>query len=186
MMKVLFVYGYGGSPQSTMCQLFRKHLPSDQFEIVSVVYPQHDCAQAVPFLEQVIEQEHIDIILGTSLGGFITLCLNTHLPKLVVNPCMSPLAELPRLTPRPDHPDDVQPSPELIATYEPFERALFAKNHLDEPITGFFAEGDELLGTKYVENFATQFGTVHMIPGSHFGNKAGVKAVVQTMLSSLT
>ena len=46
-----------------MCQLFRKHLPSDLFEIVSVVYPQHDCAQAVPFLEQVIEQYHPDRIV---------------------------------------------------------------------------------------------------------------------------
>ena len=164
-----------------MCQMFRKYLPSDQFEIVSVVYPQQDCAQAVPFLEQVIEQEHIDMVLGTSLGGFITLCLNTRVPKLVVNPCMRPLEELPKLTPRPDHPDDVQPSPELIATYEPFERELFAKSHLNEPITGFFAEGDELLGTKYVENFAAQFGPVHMIPGSHFGNKTGVQAVVKAI-----
>ena len=181
MKKILFVYGYGGSPQSTMCQMFRKYLPSDQFEIVSFVYPQHDCAQAVTFLEQIIEQEHIDMVLGTSLGGFITLCLNTRVPKLVVNPCMRPLEELPKLTPRPDHPDDVQPSPELIATYEPFERKLFAKSHLDEPITGFFAEGDELLGTKYVENFDAQFGPAIMIPGSHFGNEDGVNAVVDAI-----
>ena len=181
MKKVLFVYGYGGSPQSTMCQLFRKYLPSDRFEIVSFVYPQHDCSQAISFLEKKIEEEHIDMILGTSLGGFITLCLNTDKPKIVVNPCMRPADELPKLTPRPDHPDDVQPSPELIATYEPFEHQLFAKNHIGERIVGFFAEDDELLGTQYVDNFAAQFGSVHMIPGSHFGNIQGVRAVVDAL-----
>ncbi len=178
MKRVLFVYGYGGSPQSTMCQLFREFFPADGFEVVSFVYPQHDCAQAVAFLEQVIEREHIDLIVGTSLGGFIALCLNTPVPKFVVNPCMRPTVELPLLTPRPDHPDDVQPSLELVATYAPFERQLFAVSHLDEPIIGFFAEGDELLGTKYVENFAARFGPAHMIPGSHFGNRPGVRAVV--------
>ena len=181
MKKVLFVYGYGGSPQSTMCQLFRKYLPKNDYEIVSFVYPQHDCAQAVEFLEHKIEREDIDLVLGTSLGGFITLALNTKVPKYVVNPCMRPTVELPKLTPRPDHPDDVQPSPELIATYEPFENQLFAKSHKEEPITGFFAENDELVGTRYVEEFAIKFGRTVMIPGSHFGNKAGVQAVVEAI-----
>lgn len=181
MKKVLFVYGYGGSPESTMCQLFRKFLPRDRFEVVSYVYPQHDCAQAVAFLDKVVASEGIDLVIGTSLGGFITLALETRVPKVVVNPCMKPTVELPLLTPRPDHPDDVQPSPELVATYAPFEQCLFATSHLDEPITGFFAEGDELLGTKYVENFAAQFGPVRMIPGSHFGNRPGVRAIVDAL-----
>lgn len=183
MKKVLFVYGYGGSPQSPMCQLFRKYLPSDRFELVSFVYPQRDCAQAVAFLEQKIEQEGIDMVLGTSLGGFITLCLNTNVQKVVVNPCMRPTEVLPNLTPRPDHPDDEQPSPELIATYEPFESQLFATGHLNESIIGFFGEDDELLGTQYVENFAVQFGPASMIPGSHFGTKQGVRAVVEALAS---
>lgn len=182
MKKVLFVYGYGGSPQSTMCQMFRKFLPKDRFEVVSFVYPQHDCAQAVKYLEQVIEQEHVDMVIGTSLGGFITLVLNTDVPKVVVNPCMRPVEVLPHLTPRPDHPDDVQPSPELVATYEPFERQLFAESHLGEPIIGFFAENDELLGMQYFDNFIAQFGPAHIIPGSHFGNNPGVRAVAEFLV----
>lgn len=183
MKKILFVYGYGGSPQSTMCRLFKELLPGDRFEVVSFVYPQHDCAQAVAFLDRVVVREGVDMVVGTSLGGFITLALESRVAKVVVNPCMRPTVELPKLTPRPDHPDDVLPSPELVATYAPFEQRLYAASHFDESIRGFFAVADELLGTRYVDEFAAQFGPVAMIPGPHYGNKPGVRAVVAALIN---
>lgn len=181
--RILFVYGYGGSPASTMCTMLRKYLPKERFDVVSYVYPQHDCALAVTFLQDILASEPFDMVVGTSLGAFITLCLDTKLPKVVVNPCMRPLDELPRLTPRPDHPDDVQPSPELVATYQPFEERLFATNHLGEPIVGFFADHDELMGFTYFDVFKEQFGEAHIIPGPHFGNNPGLRQVAAYIAS---
>ena len=175
--RVLFVYGYGGSPASPMCGLLRDLLPADRFEVVSYTYPQEDCAKAVAFLNAKLASEPFDLVVGTSLGAFVTLCLDTDRPRFVVNPCLSALTELPKLTPRPDHPDDVQPSPEMVETYRPFEERLLAANHESEDITGFFAENDELFGSKYLEPFKERFGAVVRIPGTHHGNRPGMRQV---------
>ena len=179
MKRVLFVYGYGGSPESNSRRILRELLPNDKYEVFCPVYPQHDCAQAVEALTQVVRNECIDIVVGTSLGAFIALCLPVDKPKIAINPCMRPTVELPLLRPLPWQTEADMPSPELLATYAPFEQQLFASSHRGEDITGVFSEEDELLGTKYVECFDEQFGTVNLVPGGHHGNHAAVTKVAE-------
>ncbi|MBR6980024.1 MAG: hypothetical protein IKH88_09350 [Prevotella sp.] len=99
--RILFIYGFGGSPDSTFCRLIREALPEDEYDVLCPEYPQEDVEKSISLLEDFIKQEHCDLVMGTSLGGFFTLCLSTSLPRVVINPCMKPSVELPKLKTRP-------------------------------------------------------------------------------------
>lgn len=186
MKKILFIYGYGGSPQSKFRQLISEQLPQVQFEMLCVEYPQQDCAAALTTLMNVIEREHIDLVMGTSLGGFIALSLPTVLPKIVLNPCMLPTVELPKLEPRPGHPEDVRPSAEMVETYRPYEAHIFDPTYnQSRRVIGLFGEDDELLGTQYMQPFAKCYGEACTMPGGHHGNAQAVPTIVRTVLATM-
>ena len=78
---VLYVYGYGGSHLSSSVDKLRRELPEDKFKVMCWDYPQRDCKAAVRFLEHKIKKHHIDIVVGSSLGAFITMCLKGEVPE---------------------------------------------------------------------------------------------------------
>ncbi len=182
MEKILFIYGYGGNTTSVLCELLRENLKSE-YDVRCYEYPQKDCARAKEYLEQIVKDEDIDIIVGASLGGFVTLALEIDKPKVVINPCMRPSVELPLLKPRPDHPDDVAPSAEMIATYAPYEDAVNAgKQHEHKnPVIGLFGQNDELFGTKYFKPFLDAYGDARLIPGTHHDNKKAIPTIVSVI-----
>lgn len=181
MTKILFIYGYGGSPESSFCTLLREALPADEYEVLCPMYPQQDCAEAHTVLMKFIAENGVDLVVGTSLGGFVALTMETQLPTIVLNPCMLPSVELPLLQPRPDHPEDQQPSAEMIAMYRPYEVRAFQRSVSGRRVMGLFAENDELLGTKYKTQFAECYGMVRDMPGGHHGNREAVPAIVDAI-----
>lgn len=184
MKNILFIYGYGGSPHSRFCTLIREALSTDEYNVLCPQYPQEDCCQANDFLHKYIDENNIDLVIGTSLGGFIALILDTRVPTIVLNPCMVPSVELPKLEPRPDHPDDVRPSAEMIATYKPFEPLAFNKEAIKRRlIVGVFAENDELLEMKYKDEFIDCYDRVRYMPGGHHGNKEAIPSIVSVVQS---
>ncbi|MBO4698418.1 hypothetical protein J5690_02250 [bacterium] len=44
-----------------------------------------------------IKTNRIKYIIGHSLGGFYALCINADVKKIVINPCLKPHIELPKL-----------------------------------------------------------------------------------------
>lgn len=54
MIRILYVYGYGGSRLSSSVEKLRRHLPEDRFEVFCYEYPQRDCWMALQFLKQKI------------------------------------------------------------------------------------------------------------------------------------
>lgn len=192
--RVLFIYGYGGGTDSTFCRLLRESLPAKHYDVRCYIYSQEDCAAAVAELESIIRREEIELVVGTSLGGFLTLCLNYRLgvKRLVINPCMRPSVELPKLQPRPDHPEDKAPAPAMVATYAAYEEVVNTPGkHERENVYGAFAENDELLGTRYVnsfrhayiprDSFSAPAPVVTMIPGGHHGNPEAIPALVKLL-----
>ena len=158
---VLYVYGYGGSHLSSSVDKLRRELPEDKFTVMCRDYPQRDCKAAVRFLEHKIKKHHIDIVVGSSLGAFITMCLKEKCQKIIINPCLVPTVELPKLKPLPGKP---VPSPQLIASYGPYESRVF--DNLPEGSHCFMAEHDELLGSTYRSQMEVHM-PVTTIPGGH-------------------
>ena len=184
--RILFIYGFGGSPESTFCHLIREALPEDEYDVLCPEYPQEDVEKSISFLEDYIEQEHCDLVIGTSLGGFFTLCLSTSLPRVVLNPCMKPSVELPKLKPRPDHPDDKLANKVMIDACRKHEDEvnLRLKNRSFKNI-GLFAENDELLGTKYKKEFKAYYDDARSMPGGHHGNKEAIPVICQAIKDAL-
>lgn len=161
MKKILYVYGYGGSHRSSSPQKLRKILSTEEFLVLCIDYPQEDCAKALEFLQQYVADEQIDAVMGSSLGAFLALCLDIEVPKIIVNPCLVPTVELPKLQPLPGKP---RPSAAMVQSYASFEKQAF--DHVSPLTTCFMAEDDELLGTQYRPAMQAHMPLVG-IPGGH-------------------
>lgn len=182
MKKILFVYGYGGSPESTFCRLIREALPTEEYRVFCPEYPQEDIDATRRFLTGFIEQEGIDLVIGTSLGGFITLSLDITIPRIVINPCMEPNQELRQLKPRDGHPEDKNASEEMLSGYGKYENGVKKGAYNRSPrIIGLFAENDELFGTKYKKSFKAYYDNALSLPGGHHGNPDAIPTICQAI-----
>lgn len=184
MKKLLYIHGYrsssarlqgkNGSPEGSSCRLFRKYMPQDEWQVIGMNYNQDDCAVALKQIRETIEREGINLVVGSSLGGFLTL-LTTGIERIVINPCYLPSVELPKLG---THNGLPAPSKEMIATYAAFEPQL--KTFSDEErylITGYFADDDELFGDDYTDMFVHDVRGFYGIPGGHHVCEEAVKII---------
>lgn len=174
MKKLLYIHGYNGSPEGRSCQLFRKYMPQDEWQVIGMDYDQEDCAKALKQIRETIDREQIDLVVGSSLGGFLTL-LTTGFERIVINPCYSPSTELPKLGPHNRLPDS---SKNMVATYAAFEPQLKSfSNEERSLITAYFAEKDELLGDTYQDEYIEDIGTFYEIPGGHHVSEEAVQKI---------
>lgn len=176
MKKVLYVYGYGGSHLSRSVEKLKRTLPEDKFEVMCWDYPQRDCKAAVRFLEQKIKKHHIDVVVGSSLGAFVAMCLNVKCQKIIVNPCLVPSVELPKLPLLPGKP---VPASQLVSSYAPFEENIF--DHLPEGSHCFMAENDELFGNTYRPQMEAHL-PVTTIPGGHRLSDEALPIIKEVMM----
>lgn len=170
MKKILYVHGYNGMPEGHSCNLLKAVLP-EGYSIEGIDYNQDDCAIARKQILEYIKTHDIDLVIGSSLGGFITLTL-TGVRRFVINPCCLPSVELPKI--------DV--SQKLIDTYKPFEPLLdHASNEDRNLVRGFFADHDELLGDRYIEFFIQRFGHLERITSGHHLSGKGAKVIAGSL-----
>ena len=137
-------------------------------------YDQGNCAIALKQIRETVEREGIDMVVGSSLGGFLTL-LTMGIRRIVINPCYSPSQVLPKLEPHNGLP---APSAEMIATYAECEPMLKAFPEEERQlVTAYFAEEDELLGDTYQKAFLEEITGFQIIPGGHHVSEDAVKQI---------
>lgn len=85
MTNVLYIYGYGSSPESRTC-LALKEIPNAN--VISVHYDQTDPEVAVSRLVDAVRERNIDLVIGSSLGGWLAMhvCARTGKPCILINP----------------------------------------------------------------------------------------------------
>ena len=153
---ILYVHGYNGDPYGSSFQSLKEAI-GEEFELFSVDYDANDPVGAVECIKSTIEKYEIDLVIGASLGGFLTMQL-AGVSRIVVNPCWNPVVELPKIG--------------YEGPLDGYERLL---NELNEHksayektlCSGCFAAGDELLGTRYMAEFGEHFDGVYSISGGH-------------------
>lgn len=150
--------------------MLRDVLPSEGFDVVSVGYPQEDCLKAVGFLNGYIRENDVDIVVGSSLGAFITLNLNCDVPRVVINPCMEPFKVLALAGVSEREAESYREATENIWNHERCS-----------DIFGFFADDDELFGTRYRERFGICYGDWSEIHSRHHLNE-GCMAVIASKI----
>ena len=84
--KVLYIYGYGSSPESSTCKWLKNNLPNTV--VYSFGYVQSDPENSIPYLCSLVEELDIDIVIGSSLGGGYAMHIASicSLPSILINP----------------------------------------------------------------------------------------------------
>ena len=84
--KVLYIYGYGSSSESSTCTWLKNNLPNA--DVYSFKYEQSDPENSIPYLCSIVEELNIDIVIGSSLGGWYAMHIASicSLPSILINP----------------------------------------------------------------------------------------------------
>lgn len=84
--KVLYIYGYGSSPESSTCKWLKNNLPNTI--VYSFGYVQADPENSILYLCSLVEELNIDIVIGSSLGGWYAMHVASicSLPSILINP----------------------------------------------------------------------------------------------------
>ena len=84
--KVLYIYGYGSSQESSTCKWLKNNLSNTI--VYSFGYVQTDPENSIPYLCSLVEELDIDIVIGSSLGGWYAMHVASicSLPSMLINP----------------------------------------------------------------------------------------------------
>ena len=84
--KVLYIYGYNSSSNSNTFKWLKEHLSNT--DMYSISYDQENPSDSIDKLCDYILENTIDIIIGSSLGGWYAMHLATRfsLPCILINP----------------------------------------------------------------------------------------------------
>lgn len=156
-MTLMYIHGYGSTGAALKGQQLREMVPGHR-----VVSPTFDYDHTSPWqiqeqIREVVENEKVQMIVGSSFGGYHSLCATTffHGPVLAVNPVHNVLDTIQRLLSQVDGdsmPGDWDTLPD---TYDHFDRSVFQRQHLlnqsgdwpdDTPLYFALSTDDELLG----------------------------------------
>lgn len=178
--EILYVHGYnssGGTGHALEAMLSPMGYQVHHFPI-----PQQADEAVARVKEYLIKHSDIQLVVGSSLGGIVTL-QQTGYHKLVINPCLHPSVELPKIGATND----------IAQSYLLYEEVLTQISTPEERILtyGMFSTNDELLN--YSNEFATLYGNAHMsdIPqGKHrlsneLLSEYVVPQIVQIMLETV-
>ena len=173
MIKILYVHGYNGKPDGESFKKLAKYAESEHFggekvEMHSFEYDATQPSKAIRALELYYYENNIDLIIGSSLGGFLAAMCNWT-RRIVVNPCWSPSTELPKVG-----------YTESVEKYNFQEKYLghYAEDGDSQLCIGCFAPEDELLGLKYKEDFCKHFPETYDIPGGHHLSEEAARKIM--------
>lgn len=84
MTNVLYIYGYGSSPESRTCSVLKELL--NDANVMSVCYDQTN--PGVGLNQLITEAANVDLIIGSSLGGWYAMhvCARLGKPCILINP----------------------------------------------------------------------------------------------------
>ena len=169
-MKILYIHGLSSSGSSGTADRLRRFLPNDIiFSPDLPIEPQ----EALTMLKELIEREHIDLVVGTSMGGMFAQKLR-GVKKILVNPSFhvsrSMRAKLginEFLSPRTDGATQYEITEELCDGYEKLENEQF-DNLTDEKIEitlGLFGTADDVINCS--EEYKLYYTRCRQFNGGH-------------------
>ena len=85
--KLLYIHGFRSSAQSSTILNVKANYHDVEVHAFDVT---HHPVESINKIENYISEHDIDILVGTSLGGYYTLCAKVDIPKIAVNPAVNP------------------------------------------------------------------------------------------------
>ena len=152
MKKILYIHGFRSSAKSSTILTLKSIYKDYEVHAFDVT---HHPVESIKKIEEYVAEHDIDILAGSSLGGFYTLCAHVEIPKIAVNPPLKPhksLKNLPEIgneveyyNPREDGVQTFTCKPSDLDEYELVEPDITAVTHV------ISSDHDELLGDLSLE-----------------------------------
>lgn len=165
-MNALFIHGFNGSSNSRTGAGVRKTL-KDKCNVIIPDFNIIMIEETLSKIDEIVKNENIQLLVGTSLGAFYVLYYKTTLPKIIINPCMKPSLVVSKL-------DKALPE-KIVEEVKNCEAKLYTKDATqNERVMGLFADNDELLGQMFKPLFEEFYGKENIIDfesGHHAGDK---------------
>lgn len=162
-LNILYVYGFNSSENSSTYKTIKNELKGNKnIKVFCFNYPQQNPFKSVNFLNDKIKENNIDLVIGSSLGGFITLNLNAKY-RIVCNPAL-------------EAGDDIKPlgaESEMIKLYNQLKNEGIWKNKPNKNILtyGLFGTNDELFKHKDIFDNVYKKSSKYVDTKHHYNEK---------------
>ncbi|MFR9543084.1 MAG: YqiA/YcfP family alpha/beta fold hydrolase [Rikenellaceae bacterium] len=172
MKKILYIHGLkrgDSNAESRTATTLRNALDSHTYSVVAPTFSSNG-KEALTLVRRIICDEQIDIVVGSSLGGFVALCLR-GVPKIVINPCVRADVELAKLG-----------RSDIASSYTNLIDNLWAGINQEEQerTIGVFSDNDELFS--YREEFLRHYPQVVDIEDGHRISQQNIYSAVKPMI----
>lgn len=190
--KLLYVHGYGSSGNAFKANLLREMFPEYTLVAPTIDYNREQPDAIYRKLTQLVSGDTFSLIVGSSMGGFFSLCIThaTITPILAINPVTNAAAVLERVA-TPDALARAGVSAEqadtLLAAYRKFQCEVFdtiAPAH--HQLNFALSADDETLGSHaYLEQLFPDYGTKVVLDkcGHIFQRFAELKPEIEALLA---
>lgn len=155
MFKILWIHGFAGKPDNDTVKEMRKRYPMYEFHSIEV---DHHARASMDKINAYIREQGIDLVAGTSLGGYYAMCSEFDGPKFVVNPVTDPVRDLRQfLGPNTYKPGRLDGQTDFIFTEEMLNE--FGELELQplDRVVCHHTPHDQLLGEAIKDDYARMF-----------------------------
>lgn len=182
---ILYIHGLkrgDSSKESRTATILREALDSKRYCVYAPTFPTN-ATEALKLAQKIIVEYHIDIVIGSSLGGFTALALREileyypqwteeepsirNITRIVINPCIRPDLELPK-----------RGNSAIADSYSELVDSLWDNitPEEQEQTVGIFSDNDELFS--YRKEFLEHYSTVVDIKDGHRISEYNIRKVV--------
>ena len=180
---VFYVWGVGGSPESSTVEYLQEAL-GEKYNVISDFYAQYNPVEAISDLTTYIKDKKIDLIVGSSLGAFISLQL-PNIPKILINTCLHPETELEKLTTDVENPETheietVKAVPEhIVKFYKDYVESNNIWSNFNKDNTVFvFGDNDELFEDRFWDEIKSYSTNIVFSKQGHHNTKESIRDYV--------
>ena len=194
MKTILYVHGFGSSGASGTVLMLRQMLYPHGVKVIAPDLPVKPL-EAITLLQDLVEKENPDLIIGTSMGGFYTELLKGR-KRILVNPSFKMarlltfrgMGRYPFLNKREDGVKEFKVDKEMIDQFKTLEKESFSKITPEEKenVYAFFGNADKIT-QEFQPIFCKHYGKEHfaIFDGEHRLNDAILNKVVLPLMKSL-
>lgn len=151
----LYVHGFMGNPKGGTFETLQKTFGRWSIHSIPFADLHTDIAKTQMLIKDYCRENEIDILIGASLGAFYVLQHEDLIDKLVINPCVFPSVEIPKLNDRTTG-NPLVLSEEVLSVFREMEKYEDISEEQRLRTFGIFAKDDELFHFK--DTFDKLFG----------------------------
>ena len=143
----LYIHGFMGNPKGGTFETLHKTLKN--WNILSIPFSDlhTDVSKTQELIKSYCKENNIEMLMGASLGAFYVLQYEDFIDKLVINPCMYPSVEIPKLKDRTTG-EPIILSKEVLSAFRKMEKYENISENQKLHTFGIFAKDDELFHFK--------------------------------------